>query len=200
MRGMHPLPDPQPATQATMEVRRLGAGVFTIPGFLSPAECASFIESSERRGYAEAGIRTEQGELLYKDARNNDRVVFDDASLAQFLFDRARPLLPPEIDGWQLAGFNYRFRYYRYAERQQFDWHLDGTVRAIPGQESFLTFMMYLNEGFEGGSTEFGWEKVAPAEGMALVFPHRVRHRGAPVASGIKYVLRTDVMYEGTDA
>lgn len=182
-----------------MQVRPYGAGVFTIAGFLTPAECASFISSSEQRGYSEAGIRTEQGELLYKDARNNDRVVFDDSDLAHFLYERARPLLPQEIDGWKLWGFNVRFRYYRYAQRQQFDWHLDGTVRAIPGQESFLTFMMYLNEGFQGGSTEFGWDKVLPAEGMALVFPHRVRHRGAPVESGTKYVLRTDVMYAGSD-
>jgi predicted 2-oxoglutarate/Fe(II)-dependent dioxygenase YbiX len=182
-----------------MEIHRFGAGVFTITGFLSQAECAAFIGGSEKRGYSEAGIRTEDGELLYKEARNNDRVVFDDASLAQFLFERARPLLPAEIDGWRLCGFNDRFRYYRYSERQQFDWHLDGTVRVVPGRESFLTFMMYLNDDFEGGSTEFGWEKVAPLAGMALVFPHRVRHRGAPVDSGLKYVLRTDVMYEGAD-
>ncbi len=126
--------------------------------------------------------------------------MFDDPALAQFLFDRAKPLLPPEIDGWRLCGVNDKFRYYRYAEQQQFDWHLDGTVRLVSGQESFLTFMIYLNDDFEGGATEFGWEKVVPIEGMALVFPHRVRHRGAPVESGVKYVLRTDVMYEGTAA
>jgi hypothetical protein len=30
---------------------------------------------------------------------------------------------------------------------------------------------------------------------MALVFEHPVRHQGAPVTAGRKYVLRTDVMY-----
>lgn len=183
-----------------MKLHRHGAGVFTIEDFLSSAECSDFIRASEMRGYSEAGIRTEQGELLYKDARNNDRVIVDDASLAQTLFERARPLLPGEIDGWRLCGFNERFRYYRYAERQQFDWHLDGTVRVVAGRESFLTFMVYLNDDFQGGNTEFGWEKVAPREGTALVFPHRIRHRGAPVQSGVKYVLRTDVIYAGTDA
>ncbi len=182
-----------------LKTERHGAGVFTIAGFLSRAECGAYIESSERRGYAEAGIRTDDVEVLYKKARNNDRVVFDDHDLARLLYDRAKPLLPPEIDGWKLCGFNERFRYYRYAETQQFDWHLDGTVRVVKGRESFLTFMIYLNDGFEGGSTEFGWEKIAPVEGMALVFPHRVRHRGAPLIAGTKYVLRTDVMYEGSD-
>jgi hypothetical protein len=36
---------------------------------------------------------------------------------------------------------------------------------------------------------------VTPREGMALVFVHRTWHEGAVVASGEKYVLRTDVMY-----
>jgi hypothetical protein len=30
---------------------------------------------------------------------------------------------------------------------------------------------------------------------MALVFVHRILHRGAPVTTGRKYVLRSDVMY-----
>lgn len=179
-----------------MQVERLGAGIFTIRGFLSAEECASFIETSEARGYGEAGIRVDDEEQILKEVRNNDRVIRDDPGLARSLFDRARPALPPEIEGWQLAGLNERFRFYRYAGGQLFDWHLDGTVAPGDGRESFLTFMVYLNEDFEGGRTEFGWEAVAPAMGMALVFPHRRRHRGAVVSSGRKYVLRTDVMYE----
>ncbi len=55
--------------------------------------------------------------------------------------------------------------------------------------------MLYLNDGFEGGSTQFPWDKIKPVEGMALVFPHRLLYQGSKVASGVKYVLRTDVMY-----
>lgn len=36
--------------------------------------------------------------------------------------------------------------------------------------------------------------RVQPEAGKALVFPHRILHRGAPVADGRKYVMRTDVM------
>jgi len=73
-------------------------------------------------------------------------------------------------------------------------------VRLGPHKESFLTFMVYLNDGFEGGSTDFGWESVQPVQGRALVFPHRLRHRGAVVGAGVKYVLRTDVLYASGDA
>ncbi len=178
-----------------MKVNRLGAGVFTIDGFLSEAECREFITESERMGYAEAAIRTEEGERVYQDARNNDRIIFDDPKLALQLFERARPCLPTESDGWRVSGFNERFRFYRYDVQQHFSWHQDGTVRINERYESFLTFMMYLNDDFEGGATEFVWESVKPLAGMALVFPHRLRHQGAVITKGVKYVLRTDILY-----
>ena len=178
-----------------MKTNPLGAGVFTIDGFLSPDECSALIARSEGLGYSEAAIRTEDGERLYKDARNNDRIIFDDRVLAADLYRRATPLLPATLDGWTLSGFNERWRFYRYDRQQQFTWHQDGTVRLPSGEESALTFMIYLNEGFAGGSTDFGWESVEPVCGRALVFPHRLRHQGAVVKEGLKYVLRTDVMY-----
>ena len=35
---------------------------------------------------------------------------------------------------------------------------------------------------------------VKPRQGMALIFAHPLLHKGEPVVSGRKYVLRTDVM------
>jgi hypothetical protein len=61
--------------------------------------------------------------------------------------------------------------------------------------------MVYLNSDFSGGETKFYGEDrqrrvaVRPERGMALVFVHLQLHEGAPVVSGRKYVLRTDVMY-----
>ena len=56
---------------------------------------------------------------------------------------------------------------------------------------------MYLNEGFEGGETEFviPHEIIEPLGGTMLLFAHSQLHKGNPVPNGIKYVLRTDVMY-----
>jgi hypothetical protein len=64
-------------------------------------------------------------------------------------------------------------------------------------EASRLTFMVYLNEDFGGGATEFDFPKetVRPREGMALVFDHGLQHQGAEVTRGTKYVLRSDVMY-----
>lgn len=181
-----------------MQLHRLGGGIFTIDGFLAPEECARLIVRGEGMGFQEATITTADGERLYPDERNNHRVIFDDPVLGAELFTRASSVLPPSIDGWMLSGFNLRFRFYRYTPKQLFAWHKDGTVRLSATTESFLTFMMYLNEDFKGGSTQFGWEQVNPRTGTALVFPHRLRHQGAAVTVGTKYVLRTDVLYEQT--
>jgi hypothetical protein len=61
--------------------------------------------------------------------------------------------------------------------------------------------MVYLNDNFEGGSTDFYHPdhslrlRVQPEQGMALVILHPLLHAGTPVQNGRKYVLRTDVMY-----
>jgi len=57
--------------------------------------------------------------------------------------------------------------------------------------------MVYLNEDFTGGTTafhDFGVE-ATPRTGAALLFQHQLLHEGCVVRSGIKYVLRSDVMY-----
>ncbi|RQP26582.1 2OG-Fe(II) oxygenase [Piscinibacter terrae] len=178
-----------------MNVHPLGGGVFTITDFLSDDECSRYIALSEAMGYEEASMGPAGREVIFKEHRNNDRIVFDRADIAQELFEKARASLPAELDGWRLSGFNERMRFYRYDQQQYFKWHRDGTFRRSDQEESFLTFMMYLNDGFEGGDTQFQWDSVKPQRGMALVFPHRLSHQGSPVISGVKYVLRTDVMY-----
>lgn len=182
-------------TTSDHRVEPIGAGVFTIHNFLSPHECDQFIADSEQLGFMQAVISTKDGDQLLIDARNNDRILYDNPQLAAWLYQRALPLLPAQIDGWRPSGFNERFRFYRYTEHQYFTWHQDGTFRRSDHEESFLTFIMYLNDAYMGGETQFGWDTVIPQQGAALVFPHRLRHQGARVLSGTKYVLRTDVMY-----
>jgi prolyl 4-hydroxylase len=180
---------------ASLRVNELNSGAFTIENFLSAEECQRYIALGDSIGYVPSEVGFPSGSRRAEDIRNNDRVVFDDPALAQMLFDRARALLPSDIDGWQLHGFNERLRYYRYAPGQFFKWHKDGVVALAPGVESRLTFMIYLNSGFQGGATEFRTQFVEPKTGMALVFPHRTTHQGMEIQGGIKYVLRTDVVY-----
>lgn len=182
-----------------------GERIFVLRDFLTPAECEAFIEASERTGYADATIATLDGPVLIKDVRNNTRVMVDDVSLAARLWQRARPQLPERMASRSAVGFNERMRYYRYDPGQKFEMHYDGFFGRPNGERSFLTFMIYLNDDFTGGETRFyenaGRERltVRPGRGMALVFEHEQLHEGAPVLTGRKYVLRTDVMYSAAE-
>jgi hypothetical protein len=173
-----------------------GEGVFVIHGFLSGEECDRLIARSESLGYEAATV----GDVLVTGFRNNSRVILDDPDLAASLWARARPFVP-QVGGWEAVGLNQRFRFYRSDAAEAFAPHHDGTVYLDLNVESRLTFMVYLNEGFEGGLTNFYCPgatlklAVRPERGMALVFVHRQLHEGAPVTGGRKYALRTDVMY-----
>lgn len=178
---------------------------FTLDNFFTPEECKEFIERSEKIGYEESKIRVRFGtdvtEVMNKDVRDNERVVFDDKELADSLFERVKQYLPQELDEakeWELLGLNERFRFYRYKDGQQFKQHKDGSFVRNDNEVSKVTMMIYLNEEFECGSTRFVLENeyVEPKTGKLLLFRHGMLHAGVPVYNGIKYVLRTDVMYK----
>jgi hypothetical protein len=115
-----------------MQVKERNSGVFTIENYLSPPECASYIALGDGIGYVPSEVNFPSGSRRAEDIRNNDRVIFDDASLAQSLFERARPCLPEDIAGWKLQGFNERMRFYRYGADQYFKWHKDGSFAKSP--------------------------------------------------------------------
>jgi hypothetical protein len=88
--------------------------------------------------------------------------------------------------------------------------------------KSLVTCQLYLNQGFKGGSTRLGYSDsdselnvfgvadedgtasapparmfydVVPTIGRVVLFDHRCLHQGLLVEEGIKYAMRTDVMY-----
>ena len=175
--------------------------IWTIDNFFSPAECDDFIARSEERIYEKAAISTAQGAMLRPEIRNNDRVIWDDNALAQSLWQRVADMVPDPLENRRAVELNERFRFYRYDVGQTFRPHYDGAFTRDNGEVSQVTLMIYLNDNFQGGQTNFdlryphGEKSIAPQQGMALLFLHHLRHEGAQVLAGRKYVLRTDVMY-----
>lgn len=174
-----------------------GPLVWMIPNVMSPGECARMIERIDALGPTDAPITTSRGFVMNPDVRNNQRVIVDDVALAADLFARIRDGVPAQLFGRRPVGANERFRCYRYAQHQRFAPHFDGCFRRNDRERSELTFMVYLNDGFAGGTTSFiDYEiDVIPRAGSALLFQHRLLHEGCAVTSGVKYVLRSDVMY-----
>ncbi len=180
-----------------------GERIFVVHDLLTIDECAGLMVRSEDMTFERGTV----GGAVVSSARNNDRVLFDDEALADDLYRRVLPHLPATIEGDEVAGFNERWRFYRYDRGQTFAPHRDGAhMRLRERQASRLTFMVYLSDDLTGGETRFfrgmeealsgrAWLTVAPRSGKALIFDHKVWHEGAPVRSGRKMVLRTDVMY-----
>lgn len=178
--------------------------VFTIENFLSAQECARLIQLCEEMGFEESRVSSPQGSVRRTEVRNNQRVMFADAKLAQQFWQRSSDFLPEEIDGRRVVGINEMFRCYRYDVGEHFRWHQDFSYERDNGERSLLTLMVYLNDDFTGGETSFEDSyspepfeefQVVPRAGLGLCFLHSIHHQGEPILSGRKYVIRTDVMY-----
>lgn len=87
-------------------------------------------------------------------------------------------------------------RVYRYDVGHHFGLHSDQSYTRGDAR-SLLTLLVYLDDDFDGGETEFPDEHqtIAPCKGDALWFQHALLHAGKHVTRGTKHVLRTDVLY-----
>ncbi|MBB4806962.1 hypothetical protein HNP38_002258 [Chryseobacterium defluvii] len=170
--------------------------VFLIEDFLTHPECEKYLVMSQDRVFEEAKINMNGRQLMNKGVRNNDRLMIFDDQQAIGLFQKAFDFLPQIHENYQVSGFNEMFRVYRYSPGQRFKMHRDGSFIRSEREKSFYTFLIYLNDNFEGGETEFeNLFTITPKKGSALVFYHPLRHEGKTLISGTKHVLRTDVMY-----
>jgi prolyl 4-hydroxylase len=86
-----------------------------------------------------------------------------------------------------------------YAPGQQYHEHSDALPGVVPSQQRVLTFLIYLNEDFEGGETSFPQLniKVRGRTGDGLLFRNATAggapdplaiHAGLPVTRGVKHL------------
>jgi hypothetical protein len=126
-------------------------------------------------------------------------------------------------DRWAPAGLNPCFRFEKYEAGQEASAHMDDAFISLDAQErSFLSLLIYLNDGFSGGHTVFvcaptesegaegsgdstAKEEVifsqVPVCGTAMIFQHDMLHaahgmpHSMPDGAPAKIVVRTDVVY-----
>lgn len=113
---------------------------------------------------------------------------------------------------WHIDNLNDTFRLCKYNPENYFKRHYDEGFHPNPtSHRSLKTCMLYLNEDFEGGETIFYFDelrnifnlsdesvtvKLKPTVGMCLIFNQNILHEGATVTSGLKYFVRTDILYK----
>lgn len=169
--------------------------IWTIDHFISDRECDDLILFSEQKGYSEADVGLKSGAKMMKNVRDNYRLIYEDLKLSDDLWKIASAIHPFIVDGMSPLGLNKRFRFYRYDSGQRFKRHIDGRFKPNDTEESRITFMIYLNDDYTGGETRFNNVVIQPKKGMALFFIHEQKHESTPIIEGIKYVLRSDIMY-----
>lgn len=172
--------------------------ILSLESVLSPAECSEMISFIEASNPTPAPINTMYGEKVKPDVRNNERVMKNDSALAEKVFKRVKKQLPNEFHDYKLVGLNELFRCYRYKPGMKFAPHSDGAFERTEKERSFYTFLIYLNEVEKGGETSFIVEPEVffnPRSGLGVLFQHPIVHEGCEVQEGLKYVMRTDVMY-----
>ncbi|KAI5083299.1 hypothetical protein GOP47_0003042 [Adiantum capillus-veneris] len=206
-----------------LQVQRLKSlALFTVPNILSAAECDAFIKYAEELGFSHQGsLGPAKGEAF----RDNDRISVQDRDLAQnlWLSGLSNVFENVKVDGKSASGLNPNIRFYRYREGQKFGPHIDENVYLHRGQRTEYTLLVYLNgnpgmkskkssskgrkdtsQHLQGGETIFypGHRhesiEVAPVAGMALFHVHGencMLHEARVVSKGIKYVLRSDVIF-----
>lgn len=192
-------------------------GAYHLKKVLTKEECLQFIKITEKMGFEVPPIK--DGTVV-EGIRNNKRVIweFDDQSIiVETLWDRIKDLVPKETtlnkETWKSFGLNQRFRFYRCnlillildQDQETFGPHKDGFHTVNQDEISLITFIIYLNDDFQGSNTTFfiGDEKIIniPKQGDGLLFyhgPHEFSpwHEGSPMIKGSKYVLRTDIMFK----
>lgn len=179
-----------------------GKLAFVLYNVFSKEECEDYIRKTEEMGYEEALVNVGYGrQEMMKDVRNNTRCIWDSEEEATRIWDRIKQHIPETWANRKVMGLNERLRFLKYEPGEYFAPHMDGCYMRENGERSYITVQLYLNEGFEGGSTTFmnyGEKQrveVVPKTGLVLVFQHDIMHEGSKLVKGRKYTVRTDVMY-----
>lgn len=170
--------------------------IYHVDNFFTPSECTAWINYAENTGFSEIDSPATRETAFRKHAR----VQVDLPATAAGIWERLERLLPGGMRTRGVGCFE-NIRIYRYAVGERFGRHIDESVD-VGERSTGVTVLVYLSD-VEGGETVFydgrGVLEVRPSVGGLLVHGHGDRcleHEARAVRSGVKYVLRTDVVYE----
>lgn len=196
------LSSPVEATVPTKELRRAPACVLAqtpsfvavVRHFFNPSLCGEWIKYAESIGLSYMHQRATR----YMAFRKCYRVSREDSVVAERIFlllqsSLLYPLLPKGA-----VGCNPNIRIYKYTKGMAFGKHIDESATVAGLGTSRYTILIYLSE-CSGGATRFeGDVSFDPEPGALLIHAHGdlcLEHEADPVLDGVKYVLRTDLVY-----
>lgn len=199
-----------PKSPSACPVTPLGkrdGSIFAVDNVLTHAEAAALVAATDPHFVHQGSRGPAAGEAL----RSCGRCSVIDHAFARMLWKAVAPAitpgLPPRERG-AAVGLNPNIRAYRYDRGDAFKPHYDDDEVVDGMGVTRYTLLLYLS-ACRGGETVFyaGGRgrsvvaSVAPAPGRALLHRHGgacLPHEGARVDGGVKYVLRSDVVFTNT--
>lgn len=195
----------------TQQEKEMKDGYKIINSVIDKNMCEWLIANSERIGYKAADISYAEGAKMNTDIRDNSRVLMQDEMFREGLETALMPYVPMtrmfikeggEVSHRKFLRLSGNFRFYKYEPGQKFKRHRDGNVLE-EGGIALVTVLVYLNtvDPYDGGFTNMCDRMlenpvlVQPLEGRVLMFDHSLMHSGDELKNGVKYVLRTDLIY-----
>ena len=168
-------------------------------------ECNDLINVIEKLGFNKASLFTDVDgiEHYHADVRNSMRKIIDNHDFAQLLEERIYKYIPKTYNDLEYHSINYRFRFLKYEKGGFFARHKDNNYK---NKEciSLITILIYLNDDYEGGYTTFFSNvddkeglSLKPKTGMISLMDQEIGHYVPELKDGIKYVIRTEIMYRG---
>ncbi|KAJ8602273.1 hypothetical protein CTAYLR_003672 [Chrysophaeum taylorii] len=200
------------------------AAARTKGAFAALADDDDDLDDPEPRTNLKTGVSERSKTVVWlADAALNEGLFERCRSHLPQTYDDCRDARGRAVGRAELCGLNARWRLYRYDAGGTYRPHVDGAwpasaldsagnyvYDAFGDRLSKLTAVVYLNDDFSGGTTAFYSAAddntlrvfgVTPRAGSVLFFPHgdaagSLIHEGSNVASGSKYIIRTEVLYK----
>jgi len=134
--------------------------VQVLESFLSPAECSAIVNEIESVGFENQF--SGDGRLI------RSRAQFENVPMSELLWRRLKPRLPKltevydeifiaepspkrALENYVPVCLNERFRCYKYGADEEFRRHQDFAHEYSENKRTFLTVLLYLNTGYDGG-------------------------------------------------
>jgi prolyl 4-hydroxylase len=189
-------PNGEPQAEFVPKILCDSPDVRLFPGLFTPAECAYLIEVATPVLRTSVVVDPHTGRQIPNPIRTSSGVGFpftDENPAIHALNRRLAAASGSDVRAGE------PLQVLRYAPGEQYRQHSDALPGVAPAQQRVMTFLVYLNEDYEGGETSFPEPelKARGRTGDGLLFRNasadgtpdrRSVHAGLPVTRGAKYL------------
>lgn len=161
--------------------------VWTFDNFLTKVECENYIKQIDEK----------KNKICFTNTGRFENDKYQDQNLAYYFYNKL-----PIKKQYNLLRPNNLIMTGKYNFDQNFDLHTDTGLYFDKNkkEKSKYTLLIYLNDNYKGGETEFydeDFEKIAeivPKIGMALLFDIDLWHKGNKLINGTKYWIGCEII------